>query len=92
MQAYYACEWIIVENKGAIVKKSGVLLVCLYFCGWAGAMQEPVRPFESDQKPRVLNPIDSKVFLVIRAQGLEPARLCSDEVFIRRVYLDVVGA
>jgi len=74
------------------VKKSGVLLVCLYFCGWAGAMQEPVRPFESDQKPRALNPIDSKVFPVIRAQGLEPARLCSDEVFIRRVYLDVVGA
>ncbi|GAG47373.1 unnamed protein product, partial [marine sediment metagenome] len=27
----------------------------------------------------------------LRKQGIQPANLCSDEVFIRRVYLDVIG-
>ena len=26
-----------------------------------------------------------------RRRGIEPANLCSDTVFIRRVYLDVIG-
>lgn len=28
----------------------------------------------------------------LRGQGIEPATICSDEVFLRRVYLDVIGA
>jgi hypothetical protein len=49
-------------------------------------------PYESDREIRVLNPVDRQAFSVIRSQGLEPARLCSDEVFVRRVTLDVIGA
>ena len=68
---------------------SFVFLLCL--CGWGSAGQGPVKPFESDRQTRVLNAIDTEVFSVIREQGLEPARLCSDAVFVRRVYLDVLG-
>jgi len=37
------------------------------------------------------NAIDGPVLAKLRARGIEPANLCSDEVFIRRVYLDVIG-
>lgn len=75
--------------KGATVKLRCVFLLCLCACVRAG--QGPVRPFESDRKTRMVNVIDRQAFSVMRAQGLEPARLCSDEVFVRRVYLDVIG-
>lgn len=38
-----------------------------------------------------LGKIDSFVFAQLRQKGVEPAKLCSDGVFVRRVYLDVIG-
>jgi len=37
------------------------------------------------------NLVDAPVLATLRARGIEPANLCSDEVFIRRVHLDVIG-
>jgi len=37
------------------------------------------------------NPIDTYTLAAWRKRGIEPANLCSDSVFIRRVYLDVIG-
>lgn len=37
------------------------------------------------------NGVDEAVLPVLRADGIRPAPLCSDAVFIRRVYLDVIG-
>ena len=37
------------------------------------------------------NPIDTLVLAKLREKGIEPARPCSDAVFIRRVYLDATG-
>jgi hypothetical protein len=37
------------------------------------------------------NPIDAYTLAAWRRRGIEPANLCSDAVFIRRVYLDVIG-
>jgi len=45
----------------------------------------PVAPMAAPGK------IDSFVFDRLRQKGLEPARRCSDAVFVRRVYLDVIG-
>ena len=36
--------------------------------------------------------IDGLVMKTLRREGIQPANLCSDEVFIRRVYLDVNGS
>jgi hypothetical protein len=51
----------------------------------------PVHPFEirADLTPQC--PIDAIVFARLKSSGVEPANLCSDEVFLRRVYLDVIG-
>ncbi|MCD6360021.1 MAG: DUF1553 domain-containing protein [Armatimonadetes bacterium] len=55
------------------------------------AQAQPVRPFESDTWATPENGVDIRVFAALRERGIEPARPCSDEVFIRRVYLDVIG-
>jgi len=37
------------------------------------------------------NILDGPVRAALQARGIQPANPCSDEVFIRRVYLDVIG-
>jgi len=36
--------------------------------------------------------VDERVLTVLQRKNIEPALPCSDEVFLRRVYLDVIGA
>ncbi len=48
-------------------------------------------PFEMDTEPRPLGPMDEVVFAHWKKQGIVPARPCSDGVFVRRVYLDLIG-
>jgi hypothetical protein len=62
----------------------------LALIGIAGA-QGPVRPFESEAEPAARGRIDELVFAKLKQLGIKPARGCSDEVFVRRVYLDVIG-
>ncbi|MHC4551531.1 MAG: DUF1553 domain-containing protein [Planctomycetota bacterium] len=50
-----------------------------------------VHPFEISGRPQPKNQIDKLVFESLKQQGIAPANLCSDAVFIRRVYLDVNG-
>jgi hypothetical protein len=51
----------------------------------------PPTPFEGPAVSRPENRIDELVFGRLETLGIEPARLCTDAVFIRRVYLDVIG-
>jgi hypothetical protein len=65
--------------------------------GSALAASPPVRPFERDKPVAATQPVysaqlDELVFSKLRERGITPANPCSDEVFIRRVYLDVIGA
>ncbi|MBU0606809.1 MAG: DUF1549 and DUF1553 domain-containing protein [Armatimonadetes bacterium] len=48
-------------------------------------------PFDSGQPFKPAGAIDEKVLAVLQKQGLTPSNQCSDEVFVRRVYLDVIG-
>ena len=47
--------------------------------------------FESDGNLSPRGKIDRAVFAKLRQEKIEPARLCSDAVFLRRVYIDVIG-
>ena len=58
--------------------------------GVAGA-QTPLQPFESNADPQPQGRIDELVFGRLKQLGIAPARLCSDEVLLRRAYLDVIG-
>lgn len=51
----------------------------------------PVHPFESAAELTPGSRIDELVFDRLEALGIQPARLCSDAVFLRRAHLDVIG-
>ena len=65
--------------------------VLLVAASVASAGAEAVFPFENGPDSQPVNHIDAAVAAGLRAQGLSMARPCSDEVFVRRVYLDVIG-
>ena len=56
-----------------------------------GAEQHIVRPFEQESTSSSDNPIDALVSARLQENRIERANPCSDEVFFRRVYLDVIG-
>ena len=50
-----------------------------------------VLPYESDDQFKAVNKIDGFILQSLEKNKIKPANLCSDEVFIRRVYLDLTG-
>jgi hypothetical protein len=71
-----------------------LILFWVFMAAFHGSGQEQkfAPPFEKEGGFVSANPIDDLVLAGLRANGIEPANLCSDGVFIRRIYLDVVGA
>jgi hypothetical protein len=80
------------SSWNSIMKRSLVLVVVL-----AAAMAQraeagvPASPFESDKEPVAQGRIDELVLGRLKQLGIAPAKVCSDAVFLRRVYLDVIG-
>ncbi len=70
-----------------------VLLLVLLVAFRDGLAAEPaaVRPFESPPGAVQATRLDAIVAAAQRKKGVEPANPCSDEVFVRRVHLDVIG-
>ncbi|MEI8207264.1 MAG: DUF1549 domain-containing protein, partial [Kiritimatiellales bacterium] len=52
--------------------------------------KEPVAVLEQPSSPEPAGRIDQLVFGRLEKMKIQPV-LCSDEVFVRRVYLDVIG-
>lgn len=59
--------------------------------GLADTARPPVRPYELDAPLKPQNKIDELVFARLKQLNIQPAYLTSDAVFLRRVYLDVIG-
>ena len=57
----------------------------------AQAGSPPAGLFEDDSASAPISPIDEQVLADLDALGIQPASLCTDSVFVRRVYLDVIG-
>lgn len=49
------------------------------------------RIFETDAPFKPVNPIDEHVLAFLQKRNIESANLCTDAVFVRRVFLDVIG-
>ena len=67
-----------------------VTVLALTFSGMS-AGEPPLRPFEERADLVPQNRIDELVFARLKQEGIQPANLCSDAVFVRRAYLDVIG-
>ncbi|HPD13666.1 MAG TPA: DUF1553 domain-containing protein [Planctomycetota bacterium] len=55
------------------------------------AGEAPASPAERPRSAAPHATIDDAVFNRLKALGIEPAVPCTDEVFLRRVYLDIIG-
>jgi len=51
----------------------------------------PVRPFEADNGTVAATQLDHLVMAAQHKRGVDQANPCSDQVFVRRVFLDVIG-
>ena len=76
------------HRAGKFAARNCGLLALLIFA--AGSMFA-ASPFESNAVLTPQNKIDELVFARLQKLQITPAQLCSDPVFIRRVYLDVIG-
>jgi len=70
----------------AVLASAAVFLAALSVLGAAA----PPNPFEGPA-PTPDSQIDKLVLGQLQKLGIQPANLCSDGVFVRRVYLDVIG-
>ncbi len=71
--------------------RTPLILAILGFALAAEAQEAVVRPYESNAALTRRNRIDELVFGRLEQLGIQPAHLCSDAVFVRRAYLDVIG-
>ncbi|MBI5725197.1 MAG: DUF1553 domain-containing protein [Planctomycetes bacterium] len=55
------------------------------------ATKPATNPFEGAAAPAPESQIDKLVFARLEKLGIKPANLCSDAVFVRRAFLDVIG-
>ena len=58
--------------------------------GGAATAEAAPNVFESSARPTPASQLDKIVFAKLSSLGIQPV-LCSDAVFVRRVYLDVIG-
>ncbi|MBN1591451.1 MAG: DUF1553 domain-containing protein [Pirellulales bacterium] len=68
-----------------------LLVLLLVALGTSGGQNPPVVPFEKHAELTSDTPIDELVFGRLKQLKIQPAGLCSDAVFVRRVYLDAIG-
>ncbi len=74
------------------MKRSVVIAVVLAaILAKAAEAGPPELPFESDAEPAPQGRIDELVLTKLGQLDIAPAKVCSDGVFVRRVYLDVTG-
>lgn len=66
-----------------------ILLVCAVVV--LGAEGDPVSVFQTRAELKPRNKLDELVYARLQQLGIPPAHLCSDAVFVRRAYLDVIG-
>jgi len=71
-----------------MVRQSIVLAVMVWVAGSLGAAGHP---FDGPAVAKPECPIDELVFGRWQQLKIQPANLCSDAVFLRRVHLDVIG-
>lgn len=68
-----------------------VIAFLVTLLGGVAAEAQVTRPYESEGEAVPATRIDELVLGSLDERGIQPAYLCSDEVFFRRVHLDVTG-
>jgi hypothetical protein len=86
---YYKCG----QSGRCHTVKTLLIIGGLVLAAFSGipAEERPAGAFESAAAQTSKNPVDEIVFARLKELNIQPARVCSDAVFVRRAYLDVIG-
>jgi len=76
---------------GNLVQRLLGLSLTALFAATLNGQTAIVRPYESNSPPGAENRIDVLVRARLQQRGIRTANACSDAVFVRRAYLDVIG-
>jgi hypothetical protein len=74
--------------------KARALLLAAGLVGLSGAIAaeiDPAGPYETSLTPTPISLLDHYVFARLQYLGIQPAKMCSDAAFVRRVFLDTIG-
>jgi hypothetical protein len=75
-----------------VMKISLISVVVLFTASVGTAAQRTVpNPYEKRAVPKPRNQIDKLVFARLKQLDIQSSNICSDPVFVRRAYLDVIG-
>jgi hypothetical protein len=77
--------------KKPVVRGSFLTAVCFVFLVAVPVNAKTNFPFEKFSKYKTYNEIDTIVSKELQSRNIKPANLSSDEIFMRRIYLDVTG-
>ncbi len=77
-------------DAGESVRKAFVISAAFFVAAAAGTLLASPNVFESPAPAEPTGPLDEIVFAKLASLHIQPV-LCSDAVFVRRVYLDVIG-
>lgn len=82
------------DGRVAFKGKGEIAILCRYL-GKMAAVRLMYIPQPADDfvlsRPPVNNDIDRHVFAKLKLMNINPSELCSDQVFVRRVFLDLCG-
>lgn len=77
--------------NGALHRLTIAITALLTHASVLAAPPSAKAPYEAATEFQPVNAIDKHVLARLNAKGIQPAPLCSDAVFVRRVYLDLIG-
>lgn len=83
-----AILWALLNLMKLFLMATLVLMVVL---NAHGAEPQIAVPFERADWSTKAAPLDTLVLTALEKRGIKPANPCSDQVFLRRVYLDLIG-
>jgi hypothetical protein len=66
-------------------------ILALPIVGSSQKAAPPKKPYETDKYTTKPNVIDRCVMTQLKIKGIMPSRPCSNDVFLRRIYLDLIG-
>ncbi len=88
-------RWRVANRYGILVtmsKTASALAVILLLAPGGSAAPAPaLNPYEARVELGARNAIDELVFARLERCNVQPAAVCSDGVFVRRAYLDIIG-
>jgi hypothetical protein len=79
------------RGAGALISAVVLSTGCLTALVATAAPSTVLSPYQSRATGAPGEPIDKLVFARLEQLGIAPANICSDAVFVRRAYLDVIG-